>query len=180
MARSVRRRMRRIAMWMVVAVLFGGLTFGVDATSASDGPGPRVRSSSPEIVAALAEAQSRSATFRSLVSDIEGTDGIVYVERGQCRHGVAACLSLSVHSGGGYRLLRILVDSVENLASLVATLAHELRHAVELLSEPAVRTTAAAYNFYLREAPTSRDAFETVAAIATGLKVEREFRRSVR
>ena len=177
MARSVRRRTCRIVMWAAVVAVFGGMTFGGDARADADGPGPRVRSSNAAIGAALMEAQSRSATFRSLVKAIEETDGIVYVERGQCRHGVTACLSLLVHSGGGYRLLRILVDSVDNLASLVATLAHELRHAIELLSEPAVRTTAAAYNFYLREAPTSRNSFETTAAIQAGLQVEREFRR---
>jgi hypothetical protein len=162
-------------MRVVAAVLFVGM-IGVH-TTAGDRADPRVRSSSPAIVAALAEAAARSATFRSIVAKIEETDGIVYIERGRCRHGVAACLSLLVHSGGGYRMLRILVDGVDNLASLVATMAHELRHALELLSEPAVRTTAAAYNFYLREAPTSRDVFETDAAIQTGLQVEREFLR---
>lgn len=160
----------------VVAVLSVGITL-VAQTTAADGADPRVRSSNPAIVAALAEAASRSATFRSLVEKIGETDGIVYIERGRCRHGVAACLSLLVHSGGGYRMLRILVGGVDNLASLVATMAHELRHALELLSEPAVRTTAAAYNFYLREAPTARDVFETDAAIQTGLQVEREFLR---
>jgi len=154
MARSVRRRMRRIVMWMPVVVLVGGMTFAAEPGPKGDGLDPRVRSTNPVIASAIQAAQAGSETFRALVRTIEDTDGIVYVERGQCRHGVAACLSLSVHSGGGYRLLRILVDSVDDLVSLIATLAHELRHAIELLSEPAVKTAAAAYNFYLREAPT--------------------------
>jgi hypothetical protein len=53
-------------------------------------------------------------------------------------------------------------------------MAHELRHAIELLTEPAVRSTQTAYLYYAREAPTVRDAFETPAAIAAGLAVERE------
>ena len=175
MARSWRRRMRRSVMWSVVAVLLGSMTCGIEGSEATVRM-PRVRSSDAVIASALAEAESRSATFRSLVNTIEGTDGIVYVERGRCGHGVPACLSLSVVSGGGYRWLRILVGSVDDVVSLMATLGHELRHAIELLTEPAVRTTAAAYLYYLREAPTSRDAFETTAAIRAGLAVERELR----
>ncbi len=171
-----RRRMRRSVMWSVVAVLLGGMTCGVEASSDATLVTPRVRSSDPAIASALAEAESRSATFRSLVRTIEGTDGIVYVERGHCGHGVPACLSLSVVSGGGYRLLRILVGTSDNVLSLMATIGHELRHAIELLTEPAVRTSAAAYLYYLREAPTSRDAFETPAAILTGGIVARELR----
>jgi hypothetical protein len=143
-------------------------------------PGPRVRSSNPAIVALLAEAESRSATFRHLVRTIEGTDGIVYVEKGVCRRGVHACLSLSIASGGGFRFLRILIDGVGSAVELMATLGHELRHAIELLSEPSVKTTAAAYNYYAREAPTQRDAFETRAAITAGHAVEGEIKESRR
>jgi hypothetical protein len=181
MARSGRRRVRRLVMWTTVAVLFGGMTFGVDATVAADAASPvnpHVRSSNAAIRAAMDFGQLRSATFRSLVSKIEETDGIVYVERGRCGHGVPACLTLSVISGGGYRLLRILVGNVDDLMSLVATLGHELRHALELLAEPAVRTMGAAYNFYMREGPTTSGVFETQAAIHAGLQVERELKVS--
>jgi hypothetical protein len=144
--------------------------------SAAVPPAPRVRSSNPVIAAAIVEAQARSATFKSLVEIIEKTDGIVYVERGRCGHGVPACLSHSVVSGDGYRLLRILVDSTSDLVALIATIGHELRHAIELLTEPTVRTTAAAYNYYSREFPNTGRAFETPGAIQTGLQVDREMR----
>ena len=178
MARSGRRRVRRLVMWSTVAVLCGGMTFGVDATIAADATSPHVRSSNATIRAAMDMGQLRSVTFRSLVNKIEETDGIVYVERGHCGHGVPACLTLSVISGGGYRLLRILVGNVDDVMSLVATLGHELRHALELLAEPAVRTMGAAYNFYMREGPTTSGVFETEAAIHAGLQVERELKVS--
>jgi hypothetical protein len=158
-------------------VLLGGMTIGVDCSGPDS---PRVRSTTPAIASLLAEAESRSATFRELVRTIEGTDGIVYVEPGECRHSVRACLSLSVVHTGGYRFLRILVDSAQEIVQLMATIGHELRHAIELLSEPAVTTTAAAYNYYLREAPTARDVFETMAAVQTGLTVANELARSHR
>ena len=177
MTRAWRRRMRRGVMWSVVLVLLGGMTIGIDGS----GPDiPRVRSTTPAIASLLAEAESRSATFRDLLRTIEATDGIVYVEPGVCRHGVRACLSLSVVRTGGYRFLRILVAGAEDIVELMATIGHELRHAIELLSEPAVKTTTAAYNYYLREAPTARDAFETAAAINTGIVVANELARSHR
>jgi hypothetical protein len=93
---------------------------------------------------------------------------------------VHACLSHSVTSGGGFRLLRILVENVDDVVELIATIGHELRHAIELLSEPSVRTATAAYNFYAREAPTLGAAFETAAAIRAGIAVADELARSRR
>ena len=148
--------------------------------SVAASPMPRVRSTTPAIAAALVEAERRSPTFSALVRTIEGTDGIVYVERGTCRRGVHACLSHSVTSGGGFRFLWVLVDSVDDVVELMATIGHELRHAIEMLSEPSLKTAAAAYNFYSREAPTSRLAFETAAAIRTGIVVAGELTRSPR
>ena len=176
MARSWRRRMRRGVMWAIVVLLLSG------STLRSEGPGglgatPRVRSSDATIASAITAAQSRSETFRSLVRGIEGTDGIVYVERGRCGHHVPACLTLSIVSGPGYRLLRILVDNSFSFVSLMATIGHELRHALEVLSEPGVRTLTAAYMFYMREAPTQNEAFETAAAIRAGAAVASELAR---
>jgi hypothetical protein len=163
-----------IGIGIVAVVLLSGWSWTVNAESDI---GPRVRSTNPAIAEAIAEGEARSITFRSLVRTIEGTDGIVYVERGRCGHGVPACLSLSVVSGGGFRLLRILVDSARSVASLIATIGHELQHAIELLTEPGVRTMAAAYNYYLREAPTARDSFETAAAVRVGIAVAADLGR---
>ena len=139
MARNWRVRMRRGVMWAIVVLLLGGWTLRVAGASGGDDTAPmaHVRSTNAVIAGAIVEAQSRSSTFRSLVRTIDATDGIVYVERGTCRHGVSACLSLSVVSAGGFRLLRILISHVEDVVSLIATIGHELFHAIEVLSEPA-------------------------------------------
>jgi len=178
MARTWRRRLRRGLMYSVMAVLLSGMTFDVRAQG--DGAAvmsPRVRSSNPAIAALLSEASSRSATFRGLVGNIEGTDGIVYVEQGRCRHGVRACLSLSITPAGSFRILRVLIDMATDVFELMATIGHELRHALEILAEPSVRTAEQAYMFYAREAATSRDVFETRAAIQAGFAVEQELAR---
>lgn len=179
MAGTWRRRLRRAVMYTVVAALMSGMTFG--ARAEGDGApsmSPRVRSSVPRIAVLLTEASMRSSTFRGLVSSIERTDGIVYIEPGLCKHGVRACLSLSITSGSGFRILRVLVDVATDVFELMATIGHELRHALEILTEPKVRTMQQAYMFYAREAATSRDAFETPAAILAGLAVEQELGRS--
>src|SRR5712671_185782 len=162
MARPVRTRAVRGVIGLLVL------------SSVAASPIPRVSSSNPAIAAVMAKAEASSPTFASLVRTIEGTDGIVYVERGECRHGVRACLTHSIVAGDGYRLLRILVSDVDDVMSLMATIGHELRHVVEVLTEPSVRTSAAVYNYYLRESPTMRTAFETDAAVRAGIQVAQE------
>jgi len=111
--------------------------------------------------------------------DLDNVLGIVYVEEGLCRHGVHACLSLDVTPAAGYRFLRVIIE-LRDIASrrgrleMIGTIAHELWHAVEVLAERGLRTTAAIYQFYARETPTSNRSFETQAAISIGAKVRRE------
>lgn len=169
-------RMRRGVMCAIVVLLCGS-TLRLAAADDAAATLPHVRSTNSAIAAAIVEGQVRSSTFRSLVQTIDATDGIVYVEPGSCRHGVHACLSLSVVSSGGFRLLRILISHVDDVFSLIATIGHELFHAIEVLSQPAVRTMADAYLFYVREAPTAGDAFETPAAIRAGMAVGNDLRR---
>ena len=100
---------------------------------------PRVRSSHAYIRAMIDEAQVRSATFRHLVRAIEATDGIVYVEEGDCRHGVRACLPLVITSTGDFRILRVLIDARQKDWDVMAEIGHELQHALEVFSERNVR-----------------------------------------
>jgi hypothetical protein len=136
---------------------------------------PHVRANGDPAVASLIEEASRaSATFRQLMEAIDRTNGLVYVEPGQCRHGVRACLTLSVNLAGPYRILRILLDLHRELAQLIGSLGHELQHALEVLSDTRLTTSQAAYLFYAQIAPTATGRFETDDAIRTGLQVERE------
>jgi hypothetical protein len=140
---------------------------------------PRVRSSSPFIRAVIDDAIDASPTFRKLVATIGGTDGIVYVEQGTCRHGVRACLSLSVTQSAGFRFLRILINlstasTHKGRLDLIATIGHELWHALEVLVDQALTTTAAIFQFYTREGLTAHDAFETTAAVSVGARIRHE------
>lgn len=136
---------------------------------------PHVRANGdPAIASLIAEATRASATFRQLMDAVDRTNGLVYVEQGHCRHGVRACLTLSVKVAGPYRILRILLDLHRELSQLIGSLGHELQHALEVLSDARLTTSQAAYLFYAQIAPTATGRFETDDAIRTGLQVERE------
>ena len=117
---------------------------------------PRVRDNGdPSIAGIIREATERSPTFRRLVETIDETDGIVYVEQGKSRNGVRACLALTVTVAGPNRILRIVVDTRTEHAPLIAAIGHELRHAVEVLSDRAVTNNNAIFFFFHREGPTA-------------------------
>ena len=67
--------------------------------------------------------------------------GLVYVERGGCGHGVRARLDFMVAAGPN-RFLRVTLDDRGTDAQAMASLGHELRHALEVLAEPAVTSAA--------------------------------------
>ena len=144
---------------------------GATAADADQGDPPlvRVRSNDPAFTAVIQQAAERSPLFRRLIATIDATDGLVYVDEGKCGHSVAACLTLSVKVAGPYRLLRILVDLQRRKrdCDLMASIGHELHHAIELLREPNVRDYHAAFSFFEREGPTDREKgrFETAEAV---------------
>jgi hypothetical protein len=136
---------------------------------------PRVRPNySPLIAELLVEGAKRSASFRQLVQKIDASDGIVYVEEGRCGHQVRACLALTVRIAGPNRIMRIIVEPRRYHDELIAAIAHELQHAVEALSNPAVRDAFTMYWFFDRIGRTDTGAFETEEAIQMGLNVLHE------
>jgi hypothetical protein len=126
----------------------------------------RLRAEDPALSTVMRQAIDQSATFRGLVEAIQATDGIVYVTRGRCGHYVRACLLHWMAAAGPNRMVRVVVDSgrqtdIETMASL----GHELTHALEVLAEPSVRTgaecfncTEARYKVYSRPRQQSRQA----------------------
>jgi hypothetical protein len=143
-------------------------------TAAAGTPAPRVRSSHPYIRAIMTEASVRSATFRRLVAGVEATDGIVYVEQGDCRPRAPACLPPVITAAGGARILHVLVDARQRDWQVMADIGHELQHALEILTNPAVRTSSAAF-FVATKDQSARDGItETDAAIRAGDAIKKE------
>jgi hypothetical protein len=142
------------------------------SATTEEGTGPalvRVRSDNPSIAAHIRDATRWSTTFRRLIETIAATDGLVYVEEGQCGHSVRACLSLSVQVAGPFRLLRVLVNTRGAAAGeLMASIGHELQHAIEVLRDPHVTDTQSAYFLFTRAFGDSERTFETAAALNVG------------
>ena len=164
---------------VVIAAYAGGIPQRV---SAGQVPRiPRVRDNGdPSIARLIHEAMESSATFRRLVDSIDATDGIVYVEQGTCGHHVRACLALTTWVAGPSRILRIVVNTHRDHGELLASIGHELQHAVEALGERHVTNAHTMYSFFDRIGPTSEGRFETEAAIQAGMHVLAEWEASTR
>jgi hypothetical protein len=172
------------ALTLTAAALYGGTYVAAAGAVAMDGGcahgdaecsvGPRVRSSHAYLRAMIDEAILRSSTFRRIVDAIEATDGIVYVEHGDCKHGVHTCLVLNVTAAGGYRILRVIVDARQPDWDVMASIGHELRHALEVLEDPGLVDTARVYLFYAQAHQEKDRPFETRAAIDAGFAVRNE------
>ena len=144
------------------------------AAEADVSPIQRVRSTTAMISTVIEQISERSATFRRLVETINASDGIVYVEEGQCGRGVSACL-VTVKVAGPNRLVWVWVDIRKVDAALMGLIGHELRHTIEVLSDPMVTNGHAMSNFYQRQGwRSSEGRFETQAAIEAGEAVRAE------
>ncbi len=115
-------------------------------SAAQSTSGQHVRSSEPRIQALIKTGQARSVTFRGLLDALDASDVIVYIEshvaresRQTVRQNLDAYLLHQVASQGGYRYLRIAVGARGSERRLIAILAHELQHAIEVAQAPAVR-----------------------------------------
>jgi hypothetical protein len=163
-------RVRAFRVAVLCALLVGASP--LIARAAGEDSRPRVRSSHAYIRAMIEEAAERSDTFRGLVAAIEATDGIVYVEQGECRHSVHACLSLHVTPAAGFRILRILIDARQPDWEVMSSIGHELQHAIEVLGNSKLKSAESVYLFYSNG--SSKDAFETQAAVKAGDAVRRQ------
>lgn len=117
----------------------------------------------------------RSPSFRRLIETIGSSDGIVYVQEGQCALGVRSCLQHWVGVAGPNRFLRIRVSTRKAPGcELVASIGHELQHAIEVLSNPKIRDSLDMFRFFDLNRPTSYGTYETDAALEVGMAIERE------
>jgi hypothetical protein len=137
---------------------------------------PRVRSENPLIARLIADAPVVSTTFRGLVTAIDATNGIVYVESGRCGRGAKACLAHSLQVAGPHRILRVLVQTRRDREGLIAAIGHELHHALEILQEPKITTTQAMFFHFFGASMSMTNRFETNGAVQAGARIEDEVR----
>jgi hypothetical protein len=135
-----------------------------------------IRSHHSRVVKAIDEATRRSTTFRRLVERLNQSDLIIYIESGRCpNRQVMSCIALA-STGTPYRYLRVTVDTDQRLPVIVAEIAHELAHAVEIADAPEVTDTATLLRLYRRIGTTgaNREVFETTTAVWISTQVSLE------
>jgi hypothetical protein len=106
-----------------------------------------IRSADPRLISQVADGSRRSPTLRALVEILDSSDVFVYVEAGK-------------RMGGGYlqfaeatpygRYVRVTVDLHLDGPQLIAVIAHELRHAVEIAAAAEVVDRWSLEAFYER------------------------------
>jgi hypothetical protein len=149
-------------------------TASVDALlTASD---RRIRALHPNVVKLVADGTRRSKTFLSLMRAVDATDIIVYIE---ASHDLPASLAgrmLIVPSTGPQRFMRIQVRIDTRPDDIIATIAHELRHVLEVAADLTVRDVHALASLYKRigNPVPGGQRYDTVAAQDAGRTVRLE------
>ena len=156
------------------------LLFLSNAAAAQDVARPsHVRAESIDVRQLIAETAQRSTTFRSLVEEIDRSSVIVYV-----RVRLLASQALDGRTGllgarFGTRYLAIELACPRSRDTQMATLAHELQHALEIAGEPSVVDVPSLMRFYTRIGSRLQPigvtmTFETRGAADTGARARHE------
>lgn len=168
-----------------VGVALAGLCFGMHApVHAEPGQFHRmgVRAVGTSIADLLTAGRDRSPTFRSLLRDIDASGWIVFVQTGSCQ--VAQLSSCLLHRVGvfeGRHYLRLVVGNQALSDEAIATIGHELQHALEVTSAlgitegPQIRQLYRRIGYVSVRAPGA-EVYETTAAINARATVLRELR----
>lgn len=131
-----------------------GLAGATASAAAPDGSAPRpqasrLRFSNERIAEVFRVASERSPSFRTLVAAIEGSPSVlVYLEEGRCgSREFRSCLHI-VSTVAGRRYLWVDVSARRHMPDVIAQLAHELHHALEIAGHPDVVDGATLQELY--------------------------------
>lgn len=143
-----------------------------------------VRSSDAQLRSLLSVGCRQSPTLRRLAEAIGRTDGVVYIVAGPCPlRALRGCLLHTIADTGHARYLWIRLNTNAGWRELLGTAAHELHHALELLSRSTIRSERDVLDFYRSidvraSGATARGSpyrtYETSVAIDVGLAVRSE------
>jgi hypothetical protein len=128
----------------------------------------------------VAQAAQRSPLIREMIDRLEASDLVVYVRLRQFTrsdlNGRVALLS-SMPAGQRYLVIELACGRSDVLT--IATLGHELFHALEIAAEPSIVDARSLAAFYTTAGEKTGDrlgqlTFETRGAEAAGVQVRRE------
>jgi hypothetical protein len=122
------------AAWLLLLITASGLA------RTSDEPRQLTRVYAPDEAfrALIREGDTRSQTFRAMVDEIQASNTLVVIQFGLCANGRARSCVAQVIGNAHARTIRVLIDSRTTRDRVIATIAHELQHALEIIRSGAV------------------------------------------
>lgn len=143
-------------------------------------PDRHVRTLDRRVADALAEGVRRSATFEQLVTALDTSDVIAYIEFAHDLPSTTLGRLILATRSQANRYVRIHVRPALTMDELIATIGHELRHAVEIAEAPIIRDEASMRRYYQRAGAgrSHGTGFETRAAQDAGYRVRSELRKN--
>ena len=115
-----------------------------DARQAHRDGGSRIRPQDARSTLLLREGMARSETFRALVERIEASNVFVYVSVSPFIKSSLAGQLTWMTQAGPYRYLRATLSTDQTSDQAVASLGHELQHAVEVVDDEMVTSEKSA------------------------------------
>jgi hypothetical protein len=143
-------------------------------------PNRNVRTFNDRVTTALFAGARRSATFASLVTALDGSDVIAYIELAHDLPAMVEGRLLLATTTVGHRYVRIQIRATQSPDEIIAIIGHELQHAVEIARAPGVQDDASMRRHYERAGAgrSTERGFETQAAQDAGRRVRGELRRN--
>lgn len=140
-----------------------------------------VRTPSPIVADLVDSGRQRSATFRTLLRDVEASDWLVFVHVGSCQTPrVRSCLLHRVGTFEGRRYLRVVLTKMLQFDDeAIGAIGHELQHALEVATTPNIASGDDIYRLfrhigYVANRSSSSHVYETRRAVELGRKVRQE------
>jgi hypothetical protein len=167
-----------LAASLVVVMLSAGLLASVNGSQhqPEELQFVRLKPAHPEIRRLLVAGHSRSEVFRALVDEIQRSNAVVVIQFGLCANGRFRSCVTSVDGDSRQRHVRVKINPRPTDDRLIATVAHELQHVVEIVRQPDVTNAETALSLY-RRIGTGRcreglsEACETEAALSIEARV---------
>ena len=144
-------------------------------------PERRVRAADARLAEILKDGVARSPTFAGLMTALNRSDVIVYIERllTMPRDTMGRLTIVPVKSGTRYLRIQIRPELTRNEA--IALIGHEMQHALEVARATDVRDASGLIQLYERIGHSSgaEHAYDTNAAQDTGRQVKRELAATI-
>jgi hypothetical protein len=137
-----------------------------------------IRPQDERLAQVLRDGAARSATFKSLVDRIEASHVIVYLSLNLMMKKHLSGMLTWMSDAGDYRYVRASISIDLMPDQMIATVAHELQHAIEVIEDESVRDEKSLVALYRRIGTSmgvgAPSRWETQAAQRTGFQVRRE------